>query len=164
MKNRQSVFHYGYTKRYYLCHPLKFLKDTWLICKAGWRRATKGWCYGDCWDMDTWFLDVVPEMLKHLADYGCGYKGDSPEEWHDHLYGIANLLENAREDVRDQKNEYAEAYKKELQIRAGGGTYSPTDTVKSYYRRDRELAEEQDIMIEEALKLIAETPLKALWD
>lgn len=171
----QNVFSFSYRKRYYLKHPIRFFKEIWWMLRAAYMRATKGWCYGDVWELGYWFLDVMPPMLKYLADHGEGYKGETPEEWHDHLYGIANLLENAREEVRDQKNEYFPAYDAQMHSNwkrdfttdeHGNRVHKPYDNeiVRAYLKRDRELEVEQDVMIEEALKLLAETPLKALWD
>ena len=171
----QNVFSFSYRKRYYLKHPIRFFKEIWWMLRAAYMRATKGWCYGDVWELGYWFLDVFPPMLKYLADHGEGYKSETPEEWHNHLYGIANLLENAREESRDQKNEYYEGYEDYLKTRHqknlekdehGNVIYKPdnAEIVRLYFKRDRELEAEQDVMIEEALKLLAETPLKALWD
>ena len=37
------------------------------------QRAKQGWSYGDCWDFFSWFQDIIPKMLTHLANYGCGF-------------------------------------------------------------------------------------------
>lgn len=158
-----NVFRYNYRRRYYLRHPIKWWRETISIFKAAWRRATKGWCHSDCWELGYWFLEVMPQMLIYLADNGYGYPGNdsfpTPESWSDHLHSIANLLLNAREEVRDEKNEYWQEYSAKLE--AG---VERDEIWQKYFKRDQELAEEQDIMIEEALKLLVETPLKALWD
>ena len=89
-----------------------------------------------------------------------------------HLLSIANLLENAREDVRDQKNEYYDEYMKHIGEYEwvtddnGNRVYQPIDNniSKKYIEREIQLAEEQDVMAEEAIKMLAETPIKRIWD
>lgn len=93
-------------------------------------------------------------MLDHIVyGYPDNEKFPTPESWKDHLLSISNMLENAREEVRDQKNEYYPAYLEKND-----------EIAKKYFERARQLAEEQDTIIEEALKLLASTPLKAIWD
>lgn len=40
------------------------------------QRFKRGYSYGDVWDMDCWFMDMVKPMLAHLRDYGIGIPGD----------------------------------------------------------------------------------------
>lgn len=40
------------------------------------QRTTKGYCDGDLWDMDTYLLDLLPSMLKELADRCTSYPAD----------------------------------------------------------------------------------------
>ena len=40
------------------------------------QRTTKGYCDGDLWDMDTYLLDLLPAMLKELADRCTSYPAD----------------------------------------------------------------------------------------
>ena len=174
----QSVLSYGYRLRYYVRHPIKFLRETRSIIKAAWWRITKGWCPGDCWEFAYWFLDVAPEMLDYLADHACGYPGNEKfptyESWQEHLRAISNMLKNSRDEVRDKKNEYTEAHEKELETgwqryttnSDGSKTVVVSDspTFNNYYNRDLELSREQDVIIEEAFKLLAETPFKGIWD
>lgn len=159
---KNNVLKYSYRMRYYIYHPLKFIRETIQNFRAAYRRVVYGWCYLDCWNLGYHLLDILPDMLIVLST-GRGYPGNdrfpTPESWSDHLHSIANLLLNAREEVRDEKNEYWQEYSAKLE--AG---VERDEIWQKYFKRDQELAEEQDIMIEEALKLLAETPLKALWD
>lgn len=175
----QNVLSYGCKFRYYVKHPIKFLRETHSIIKAAWWRVTRGWCAGDCWEFAYWFLDVAPEMLDYLADHACGYPGNKRfptyESWQEHLRAISNMLKNSRDEVRDKKNEYTEAHEKELE-ETGWPRYttnsdgsktvvvSDSPTFNNYYNRDLELSCEQDVIIEEAFKLLAETPFKGIWD
>ena len=163
MKLRQNVLRYGCRPHYYLTHPIKFLRDTRSVMRACWRRITRGWCYGDVWNMYDWFLDVIPDMLDHLADHGSGYPGvdefPTPESWENHLHTIASMLRSGRDEARDPQNEYADAYYKMIY----GETYD-RELSKKYCARDTELAQEQEEQIKQALILLGETPLTRLWD
>ena len=166
-----SVWTYPYSRRYYWRHPWVLLKDFWWNIKAAYWRSKYGFAPHDVWEFGYAFLEVVPQMLKYLAENGSGYPGDeefpTPESWRNHLISIANLLENARDAVRDEKNEYYPAYRDKINGNwrpDDAETFTPDDIVKRYIDRDVELAREQDIMIEEALELLKKTQLKALWD
>lgn len=167
-----SVWSSCYTKQYYFKHPWVWCKHFWRNLRAAYCRARYGFYPSDVWEFGYWFLDVVPQMLLYLTDNSVGYPGDdqfpTPELWGAHLRSIANLLENARDEVRDEKNEYASAYFNEedsiFKQQENKIVIKESDIFDKYYKRDLELAREQDIMIEEALKLLAKTPLKRIWD
>lgn len=179
MEKRQSVFTFAYTKRYYLRHPLRFLRELSDNLREALHRARYGWAPRDCWNLGYWLLDVLPQMLIYLVDNGTSYPGNERfptlESWRNHLLSIANLLENARDEVRDGKNEFYPAYEEEtnknrkrewITDEKGNRIYQPIDNTitKKYIKRDAELTKEQEVMIEEALKLLAETPLRAIWN
>lgn len=113
---KKSVFNYSYSKRYYLTHPWKLIKEFFQNCYHGWRRAIYGWTWEDCWNFDSWFCTVIPQLLKHLADYGCGYPGEpfeTPEKWHDWLHKMANTIERLQyDDWMEDSNEYSKDYEK----------------------------------------------------
>lgn len=129
---------------FYLKHPLRFLREIKYYVKRSWQRAKRGWADSDTWNMDMYLLEILPQMLHHLAEHAHGHPCDmTPEVWGAYLHNTAYLLENAREEVRDQKNEY-------------------TDETE-YFERDRALFEEQKIMVAEAFKMLAER-FYDLWD
>lgn len=174
----QNVFTLSYKKTYYLKHPIKFFNEVFNNIRAAYWRVSKGFAPRDAYEFGYWFLDIIPQMLKVLST-GCGYPGDekfpTPESWKNHLLSISNMLENARDEVREQKNEYYPAYMKELEKNwerewvtdeNGNRIYRPVNSEISnkYFARERQLIEEQDIIAEEALKLLASVPLKRYWD
>lgn len=174
-----TIWTYPYSKHYYLTHPWRLVKEFWHNLRGAYWRSKYGFAPTDVWEFGYAFLEVVPQMLKYLAENSMGYKimkddGNDEENWHNHLISISNLLENARDEVRDKKNEYYPAWKKQTLDDQFESWYDEkgyrhmkaknNEVVNNYLKRDRELAAEQDIMIEEALKLMAETPLKAIWD
>ena len=174
-----SVWTLSYSKRYYLTHPWVWFKHVWCNLQAAYWRSRYGFAPQDIWEFGYWFLDIIPQMLKYLAENGCGYPGNddfpTPESWKNHLLSIANLLENARDEVRDQKNEYYAEYMEHIEKNwerewttdeNGNRVHRPVDNdiIKKYFKREQKLTEEQDVMAEEAIKMLAETPIKRIWD
>ena len=109
MKNCFAYYHL----RHYLTKPWEFFEDTWLNLKAAWQRATRGWADRDTWNLDSYLLDILPEMINHLRENTHGFPIDFPtyESWQDYLQNeIVIPLQNAREEQTIQKNEYNEEY------------------------------------------------------
>ena len=108
---------FAHTKRYYLTHPWKWFKEIGGSLRAAWMRATKGYCYNDIWNWDSWFCSIVPQMFRHLADYGSAYPGgepfETPEKWHAWLYEMADTIERLQyDDWMEDCNEYSKDYEK----------------------------------------------------
>lgn len=174
----QNVFSYGYRKRYYCRHPIKFLKETWCNLRAAYWRVTRGWAPRDVWSFDTWFLDVVPQQLLYLADKGIGYPGDNEfdtiEKWHDWLREQANNLIACREEEIEKRNEYEEAFMRSIENRRqeerdeNGNltiTFSDEDPEidEKYFARCKELWEEaEELRLNTFIELSRRFP--AIWD
>ena len=147
---------WNWSKRYYWTHPWKWFCDLRANLVAAYQRAKYGWAKRDCWNLDNHLLKILPEMLHYLADNCQGRPDDMEYDvWKTYLNNIAYLLENAREEARDQKNEYY---------------YTPSDTNEEldeesikYFKRDVELFDEQKIMVEEAFKMLSERFFD-MWD
>ena len=45
------------------------------------QRAKRGWSVKDTWDIDRWFLDVMPQMLEYLKEHHMGFPGDLQKEY-----------------------------------------------------------------------------------
>ena len=173
-----NVFHPKiYSTRYYLLHPWKWIKQFFSNLHAAWMRATKGYCYSDIWNLSDWFCEIIPPMLRHLADNGAGHPADtSPEQWHEWLYEMAQSIENIQCDTWfDDNNEYAEDYNRSLEnelynLEQSGGlqiTFSnnpPYEEIrKLYYTRARELSEIRQQAIDDVFKQLGQR-FDSLWD
>ena len=112
---KYSVWYMPYNKRYLLTHPWQWVKCAWRCCRDAWRRSVYGWCPGDVWDWDQWFLRTTPEMLRYMADHGSAFPGREPfttsEKWHDWLHNVADLLEQGNK-LTDSIDTYDEGEKK----------------------------------------------------
>lgn len=141
MKN--CFTYYPYRWRYYIKKPWEFFEDTWLNLKAAWQRATRGWADRDTWNLDSYLLDILPEMISHLGENTHGFPIDFPtyESWQDYLQNeIVIPLQNAREEQTTQKNEYNAEY---FNLSSSSGRFlntRPDDEV-----REKWLAREQEI-------------------
>ena len=73
------------------------------------QRFIRGYADEDVWQMDYWFINIIPKMLRQLRDKGMGYpsKFKSKEEWHNELNKIIYYFEQANPDTMIEENEYA---------------------------------------------------------
>ena len=151
---------FGYSRRYYLRHPLRFLRECGQNIRNAWMRATCGWCYMDTWNVDAWFLEVMPQMLRHLAKYGSGYPGtepfETPEKWDDWLNAMADTFESLQEENWNSRNEYEKLYNTSVEQSLNPDsnvqlTMSHEDISKLYYTRMNELAEEGQALLEDTM-------------
>ena len=51
--------------------------------KYSWQRVTRGYCDKDLWNIDYWFLGIVPDMLKQFKETRNGSPGCLGEEYVD---------------------------------------------------------------------------------
>ena len=93
-------------------HPVKATRDWYRFMRSRRLRAKRGWAPCDTWSMDTWFLQVIPEMLHHLANHSHTYPPDFDdfERWSTWLHNLADEFEWCREGNLDNFNQYATAY------------------------------------------------------
>ena len=174
--NRYSVFYLRYGKRYYLTHPWAWFKDAYINLKSAWMRATRGWCYSDVWDWDVWFMRVVPNMLRHMAEHGSAYPGrepfNTPERWHDWLNEMADLIESGDEQWQDEHNEYYKEYINSIMSKPWklAADYEKhhiplvdPEIKDKYWARSKELSEQGEKNIKFALESIG-SHFYNIWD
>lgn len=160
-----NVFKLPCTKRYYLTHPLKFVRQCGRNIKMAYMRVRYGWCAYDAWDFDAWLFSVAPPMLRFLADKGCSWpdqKFNSIEEWQKWLRNMAAKLEKMQfDDWSDSKNEYSEAYHKSFEN--DWKTEEHEEIRKKYYERAKEIAPTRQQDLEEVFIELAHN-IDAIWD
>ena len=177
-----NVFKLWYRPSYYFRHPIKFFKEVAANLKAAWMRATKGYCYTDVWNIDTWFCLVLPPMLRHMADYGSAYPGsepfETPEKWHDWLHSVADVIEtfNDEDFWYTTKNEFAEEWdkvSKEARVEVIDDlghkmiSYNKSDHYNEikelYFARMKEISKERQALIENTFNELGKY-FDCLWD
>lgn len=151
----------GMVARYWLRHPLAWLRMkrkqfSWAI-----HRCTHGWCNLDVYNLGPWFISVFPEMLRQLAyeAQGCPMEYKNLNEWKTQLFKIAEAIERYDEAEWDNRNEfardfYAEGHKNDEFARV---------VRDAYFRRNKEIAEEAYQDFKEAMMWVIEH-IYWLWD
>ena len=92
--------------------PLRRISLFFQNIKFARQRVKYGWCDRDTWNMDMWFLAVIPPMLEHLKNNEHGYPAEmTEEEWHATLDRMIFLFHEAAKDEIDVK-ELNELYEK----------------------------------------------------
>lgn len=127
-----SIFtRHPYIKKYYIKHPIQFISHYFYDIKNAWQRANKGYCDKDLWNIDNWFLNIIPKMLTEFQKKTDGYPGNmTMEEWDNILSEMIKHFKNANEETCDFSNMYEKQY---------------VDTVvKDFYHKNFEIEKEPD--------------------
>lgn len=111
----KNVFEWSYSRKWYLTHPWKWIKELFRNMKFAWQRATRGYCDSDVWSMDSWLLALLPDMLRDLANDPVGaYPGvepfDTPEKWRNWLFKMAAKFLELQDNWPETRNEYENEY------------------------------------------------------
>lgn len=113
------------------------------------QRIKYGWCEADTWNMDCWFISVVPPMLQYLRDNTHGYPGTmTAEEWNGILNRMIVLFNELDEEKCTQKNEYDDCI---------------SENKGAWLNRYKEIGEYQEKCKNEAFELFSKYFFN-LWD
>lgn len=158
----------GYSRRWMITHPWLYFKHGYYNLKAAWQRATRGYANRDIWDMDTWFLQVFPAMLKKLSQEAHGHpvSFNSYEEWTEFLYQLAMDFEKCQDDEGNDENEYYDDYMKSLDTMRyeNGRIIFDNDKIsKLYFDRMKETSKERQKLLEDCFDRMAKN-LRTFWD
>lgn len=106
----------GYTKKYMLTHPHEMILNWCSDIKCAWQRANKGYCYRDLWSIDSWFMRIMPEMIREYKKNKHGYPSrfKSEEEWDKILDTIILHFREANAETTSFINKYDEGYYKKV--------------------------------------------------
>jgi hypothetical protein len=78
------------------CRGLYKIPGFFRSLKWAYQRATRGYADCDVWNIDMWFLSVMPDMLKQLESCGNSYPYDmTPTGWRATLREMARCFEEA---------------------------------------------------------------------
>ena len=100
-------------KDYKFPHTLHQFKDLPLAIKYRFQRAFRGWADYDVLSMDTWFMEVIPQMLQYqrdckvstpVFDVDASYE-ENREKWDQILDKMIFLCQEMNEDTCSKKNE-----------------------------------------------------------
>lgn len=171
-----NVWHLPFRKLYYVTHPIKLFKHIKRGFQYAHQRTHRGYCDGDVWELGSWFTDIMPQMLRDMADKGMAYPGtepfETPEKWHEWLHTMADKLEQSTEEyqVEHDTNEYVEAFNKaceDARERANGEEVVLNTQEKiiknKYFAREKELYEERIKQFKEVMAELVEN-WDCLWD
>lgn len=105
---------------------LKISKEIFRNLKCCVQRIKKGYCFRDVWNINDWFLYVIPDMIEEFRDATNGSPlrflkndgTDTEEEtdrafarWKDILMEMAFLFRESNEETCQRKNPYYEEYR-----------------------------------------------------
>ena len=69
----------------------------WRLLKRR-QRFIRGYACDDVWNINTWFIETLEPMLRHLQKNHCGFPGEyTDEEWTTRIGKMADLLHHMDE-------------------------------------------------------------------
>ena len=167
---------YPFSFRYYLFRPWRFIEATLKNIKYARQRVIRGWSDRDTWNLDSYLLEILPEMINYLREHTHGYPGEyngfpTPESWDNYLKEEIILpLQNAREEQTTQINEYDEefhSYSINFVKQENGFVTleftEPEGLRKKWFEREKEINEWRQKELERAFAAMAKH-FYSLWD
>ena len=169
-----NSFHWSAPFRFYLRHPLRWFRELKYNIRDSYQRIKYGFSYTDIWNMDNWFLETIPPMLRKLAEEQTNPgQFDNADDWDEWLLDQAEKLEKCKED--GIKNEYEEEFLRLSELAQTSYTdkdntvhsvfkSSPEfeDIKKKYFNRQREISEEQIKLVNEVFNELGKN-FYSLW-
>lgn len=102
----------GYKLSYNLTHPHKVFMHWMRDIQCAWQRANKGYCFRDLWNVDLWFIEIMPQMLQEYKNNKHGYPSEleSEEEWDNILDQMISHFKEANSETTTFVNLYEEEF------------------------------------------------------
>ena len=101
----------GYKLSYILTHPHKIFMHWMRDIQCAWQRANKGYCFRDLWNVDLWFIEIMPKMIQELKERKIGYPAYlSEKEWDSILDEMIQCFKEANSETTSFINPYEEEY------------------------------------------------------
>ena len=147
---------YCYTKRYYIFHPWEFVSQTFRNIKFAWQRATKGYCDYDCWSIDHYLLDLLPELFDNFRRNLHGHPASfTEEEWDNFLLKeIIEPLRNAQEEQEVEINEFETEVYNHFNDKSFTDMNCPQELWDKYMKREKEIDDWRDKQMRRAFTSI----------
>ena len=108
--NKLSIFIYLDWHRWYV-KPKKVFRNICNIVKWSYQRVTRGYCDADIWNLDNYFLEMIPGTLELLSDKTDSYPSDITEccgEWKSLLTKVAHCFIQA--NIRRERSDRYDLY------------------------------------------------------
>ena len=155
----------GYCKKYCILHPWGIVIHKIRDIHCAIQRARKGYCYRDLWNIDLWFLDIMPCMIDEFIKMHHGYPCDlTNEEWEQTLNKMSTCFKNAKDRIFGFDNPYTKEMQAAYTLENGQFKSTASNEIKEKYNKYEE--EQRKIYrqnLEEGLDLF-KTHFNDLWD
>lgn len=152
------------------------IKDFFRNIKYAWQRATRGYDDLACWNINNWFLEMMPKLLDHMIYDRCGHPlGLTEDKWTEILSEMKHCFVEANEDTCSLVNEYGDDHfkllEKWLYAKNENGditvvpNYDEEDEllVRKWIERNDEISAYREKMLNKGLNLFKKY-FWSLWD
>ena len=167
-KHKLAAFTWSCKRSWYFRHPIFWLKELTYNFHCVKQRILYGYCDMDWYNFRSWFLYVIPQMLRDMENKGYSFPKDGPyntkEAWDAWLDKTASALESCQEQNRP-KNEYQEELTAVVRknITFDELEFKGKVIYNKFITREKEIADERFRILSGALMEIAEN-FDDLWD
>ena len=144
------------------------IKDIFRKIKWFLQRGKNGFCDYDTYDIDYWFLKIMPKLLQRyieLNDKGLGAYPDfcSYDEWVDIIDEMIHCFKESNEETCSMKNEYDEEYFDSIWHDKEKGAFNRDTALYEKWRyRQHEIDAYREEMLNKGLDMFKEY-FKDLW-
>lgn len=167
-----------FTKCYYPWYKInKHIKHYLNDVKCFYQRGTKGYCYRDLCDIDTWFLSIMSKMLNEFKNKKHGYPildsklsyEENEKKYNNILDEMINCFIEANEYTCTRENQYEDTYKTEVKFKKTDNNFTEVEFIHSdkkqhnlYMKEERKIQRYREHMKNRGLYLFKKY-LYTLW-
>jgi hypothetical protein len=86
-----------------------YIRQIFRNIKSFFQRGTKGYCDEDLWEIDSWFLKIMPKMLEEFKKKTMGWPDNLYNSFEEYIADIDKLIELFNIAKRDpSENKYSD--------------------------------------------------------
>lgn len=155
--------------QYYMRHPIKFIRDIKYGLRWSWQRITRGYAHADVFNLGFYLSELLPKMLRDLADTAVGYPDgfETYEEWIEYLRKMADHLENGQENQKVETNQWENLFFEYCCDDKGRTnkmlTMSKDELRDLYFKREKEISDWRHVETKKGLEMMSDV-WERLWD
>lgn len=173
MEHNLNVFRGGPSGRWEIWGRIKWFFRS---IHCAWQRITKGFCYRDVWNLDTYYSKLFVSTLIYLKNNHTGCpnefydeENDSSEAWVNYLNEVATHFNNYLDEYEIQKNEYRDLISSRNLIKEDGFYVTEPESPeqqeisKKWFEREYEIQKWKEVEKDKGFEMLKKH-FTSLWD
>ena len=145
----------------------KLYYDTKLKIRRFFTRGIKGYDKSDLWDIDSWFIEIMPRMLREFKAQNNGHPCElTMEDWNNILDRMIYCFEEADDVKCSQQNEWEDTFEIDSIMDYNDNSFHliahPQENWEKWTERDLEISKYREERLNEGLELFKKY-FRELW-